>query len=197
LFFEFTTRNPADETLSAELTKLLADQTVLGLKARVGVPETPEHPGLACRVVFQGTAEKPSAIVSVSMTDASGKAWTTTGKFTLPLTDKAGARLKTEALARAIAEGVLGRIVRVQLSKGPKAKGKETYLIRIDNASPLVLDGLALTGTSADAKQIPSALSGLGLPPRRRVTLPATAGAVERLGLKTGVRASAADLSGL
>ena len=43
-----------------------------------------------------------------------------------------------------IAEGVLGRVVRVQLSKGPRVKGHETYRVRIENASPFVLAGLAI-----------------------------------------------------
>ena len=42
-----------------------------------------------------------------------------------------------------------------------------------------------------------SALAGFSLPPRKSLTLPATAEMVDRLGLKDGVKAVAADLSAL
>ena len=57
---------------------------MLGLKARIGVPEAPEHPALACRVVFQGSGVNTKAIVVVSATDAEATAWVPMGKFTLP-----------------------------------------------------------------------------------------------------------------
>ncbi|HEV3166503.1 MAG TPA: hypothetical protein VGZ22_20935, partial [Isosphaeraceae bacterium] len=108
-------------------------------------------------------------------------------------------QLKAEEIADATAEGILGRLVRAQLTKGPKVKGKETFKVRIDNASPLILNGLALSGTSVttDKEAKSAALSGLSLPPRRSLTISATGEVVERLGMKTGIKAVAADLSGL
>ena len=70
------------------------------------------------------------------------------GKFTLPLADAEAGKLKASAFADALAEGVLGRLVRRPADgKGPKVKGKPTYKVRIDNASPLILNGLAVLGT--------------------------------------------------
>jgi hypothetical protein len=63
--------------------------------------------------------------------------------------------------------------------------------------SPLVLNGLALAGTSTSTDVRPTGLAGFSLPPRRSMTLPAGHDAVERLGLKDGIKAIAADLSGL
>ncbi len=51
-----------------------------------------------------------------------------------------------------LAEGILGRLVRAQLVKGPRAKGKITYGIKIENASPLVLHGLAVVGGQEQAR---------------------------------------------
>ena len=50
-----------------------------------------------------------------------------------------------------MSEGILNRLVRAQLSKGVKDKGKMHYEIRIDNASPLVLNGLAALGRRQQA----------------------------------------------
>ena len=96
-----------------------------------------------------------------------------------------------------MAEGVLGRLVRAQLSKGPRVKGKDTYKVRIDNASPLILNGLAVAGTSKKEGELPKVLHGISIPPRKSMTVPASTEVVDQLGLRAGVRVIAADLSGL
>jgi hypothetical protein len=168
----------------------LEKAVVLGLSVQPGIPAKPNGPGLACRVTLIAGDE---AVVQVSTTDAAGSRWVSAGKFTLPIAKDA----KALVLADAMAEGTLSRLVHAQLVSGPKVKGKATYKIRIDNVSPLILNGLALSGTSASPDARPSALAGLSLPPRKSLTLPASGEMVERLGLKDGVRAIAADLSGL
>jgi hypothetical protein len=88
--------------------------------------------------------------------------------------------------------------VRAQLTKAGKVKGKDAFKVRIDNASPLVLNGLALAGPVSAGKDAQAvALAGLSVAPRRSLTVNATPELVERLGLKTGIRVVAADLSGL
>jgi len=74
---------------------------------------------------------------------------------------------------------------------------KLTYKLTIENGSPLVLNGLALSGVENPETSTPSALSGLSLPPHKTFTVPATSEMVLRLKLKNGVRVLAADLSGL
>ena len=49
-------------------------------------------------------------------------------------------------LGDAVAEGMLERLVRVQLAHGPKGKHKESFRIKIVNESPLILNGVALGG---------------------------------------------------
>ena len=94
--------------------------------------------------------------------------------------------------------GTLNRLVRAQLIKGPRDKGKLTYRIRIDNASPLILNGLAALGTDSKPRtQTPRVLSGISIPPRRSMTVPASEEVVKTLGLKHGIRVVAIDLSGL
>ena len=84
------------------------------------------------------------------------------------------------------------------MSKGPRVKGKETFYVRIDNASPLLLNGLAITGEGVKGENAsPNILSGLAIPPRNNLTVSATGSVVEKLGLKKGVKVVAADLSGL
>jgi hypothetical protein len=89
--------------------------------------------------------------------------------------------------------------VRVELDTGPRVKGRETYKVRIDNASPLVLDGLALAPPEADPAAKPSLLLGISLPPRKSLAVPASPEVVQRLKLrpKQAVRVLSADLSGL
>ena len=70
---------------------LLKDKTVLGLKAKSGVPAAPQGPAVACKVVVGGTADKPEATVYVATTDPTGMKWDPAGKFELPVSfDKDG-----------------------------------------------------------------------------------------------------------
>ena len=81
---------------------------------------------------------------------------------------------------------MLSRLVRVQLikEKGKDKKGKRAVHDQDRERQPAVLNGLALSGTSTEDQQKPSALAGISLPPRKNLTVPATAEVVDRLGLK-------------
>ena len=81
--------------------------------------------------------------------------------------------------------------------KGVKDKGKMHYSIRIDNASPLILNGLAALGTTSSPDEIPKVLLGISISPRRSLSVPASEEAVKELGLKKGIRLTALNLSGL
>ena len=95
--------------------------------------------------------------MQVLASDGTATKWLPAGKFTLPLARESG-KLKGVEFGNAMAEGVLARLVRAQLSKGPRVKGKETYRVRIDNASPLILNGLAVAGTSPKEGELPKVL---------------------------------------
>ena len=56
---------------------------------------------------------------------------------------------------------------------------------------------MAVDGPKADKDHAPSVLLGLSVPPLKTLTVPASADAVKRLGLKEGARVVATDLSGL
>ncbi len=85
------------------------------------------------------------------------------------------------------------------MTKGTvQEKGKRLYQIRIENASPLILNGLAVLGTESDvATEKPKELLGIAVSPRRSLTVPATEEVVKSLGLKKGIRLVALNLSGL
>jgi hypothetical protein len=196
LYLGLAAQGADHEALMAELHKLLEKHGVLGLTVKADVPSRPKGPALACKV----EVVKNEAVVLVSTSDQTGGAWKAMGKFTLPLDrgEKGELKLKpAEEVADAMAEGILGRLVRAQLTKGQKVKGKDTYKIGIDNASPLVLNGLMLSGMDRDEETKPSALAGFSLPPHKHMSMPATGEMVDRLGLKKGIRVLAADLSGL
>jgi hypothetical protein len=184
---------PESEALATRLRSLFDGHPMLGLTVRVRKAEAPQGPALACEVRL----ERATASVRVLTTDEAGTAWRAVGKFSLALADSKGTERPASEVADALAEGILDRLVRVHLTAGPRVKGKETYKIRIDNGSPLVLHGLALAGSAADPEAKPSLLLGISLPPRKSLAVPASSEAVHRLKLKQGISVRAVDLSGL
>ncbi|MDR3636595.1 MAG: hypothetical protein P4L84_22525, partial [Isosphaeraceae bacterium] len=199
LVYEVTASAGSDKALAAEIGGVLKEKSVLGLKTKAGVGPQPDGPSVACRIQVTGAGEKAEALIQVFTTDGNAANWVPAGKFTLPVSQEAG-KVKAEEFADTLAEGVLGRLVRAQLTKGPKdSKGHLTYKIRIDNASPLILNGLAILGEGAKEKEIPKVLAGICVSPRKSMTVPATGEMVEKLGLKKDkdIRVIAADLSGL
>jgi hypothetical protein len=181
-----------NSSIAAEATEVLKGKTMLGLTTEIGVPERPDGPSVGCRVRLSSS----EAQVQVFSSDSAARNWVGVGKFSVPVTHKDG-RFDVARFADDLTEGILSRLVRAQLSKGPRAKGKLTYQIRIDNASPLILNGLAAAGTDSGDDKVPRILSGICISPRRSLTVPASEEAVKTLGLKKGIRLLALDLSGL
>ena len=157
----------------------------------------PAGPAVACKVRIAGS----EATVGMATSDAAGSAWAPAGKFTLPVTLDDAGKPKLDAFADALAEELLNRLVKVTIAR-PKAAAREaivreTWTIRVENYSPLMLNGIALTGVGAKPSEPAKALLGIALSPRRTMALPSSAEAVERFGLKDGVKVIALDLSGL
>jgi hypothetical protein len=192
LLFQINGRNSTDESMAAELVEAVKGKTVLGLQAAIGIPARPAGPAVACRVLFSGH----EALVQVASSDGTARNWVAFGKFTLPVTKDHG-KLDSARFADALGEGILNRLVRTQLTKGPRDKGKPTYGIRIDNASPMILNGVAVLGTASRPSETPRLLWGISVPPRKSLTLPASEETVKALGLRQGIRVQAIDLSGL
>jgi hypothetical protein len=180
------------EKMAAETSKLLQGKIVLGLWAERGIPARPDGPSVAFRVRLKGD----DALVQVVSSDDAGQKWISFGKFTVPVKSEGG-QFESAKFADSLAEGLLNRLVRMQLLKGPREKGKLTYRLRIDNASPLLLNGLAALGAESGKDEAPRVLSGVSIPPRRSLTVPASEEVVKKLGLKHGVRIVGLDLSGL
>jgi len=192
ILFDVQSTGAAGADHAAALTKELSEKAFLGLKTKLGIPTQPEGPAVGCRVKFA----EGEATVQVVCSDGSASKWVPFGKFSLPLT--AGTeKFEAAKFGEALAEGVLSRMVRAQYMRGPTVKGKATYQVRIDNASPLVLNGLAVLGTETKTEEQPKELSGICISPRRSMTVPATEEVVKTLGLRKGIRVVAADLSGL
>jgi hypothetical protein len=187
LLYQVTAANDSSRKAADDLGALLKDKTILGLKATAGVPDQPTAPAIACKIRVEGD----KAIVQLSTTDGNAKSWLSAGKFVVTLT-------KDQKHTSAIAEGIIERLVRAQVSTGARVKGKLSYKLKIENASPLLLNGLALLGKEGQgASETPKLLSGISIPPLRSMTVPASEEVVKELGLRKGVRVIAADLSGL
>jgi hypothetical protein len=165
---------------------------LLGLMADNGIPLHPDAPAVACRVRLKET----DAQIQVFSTDGPARAWVNFGKFTVPIKNEK-AEFDASQFCESMSEGILNRLVRAHLSKGVKDKGKMHYEIRIDNASPLVLNGLATLGASSSADEVPKVLVGISVAPRRSLTVPASEDIVKELGLKKGIRLVGLNLSGL
>jgi hypothetical protein len=196
LLIEVVASDAASQPLAEELSKLLERKSVLGLVASVSekLSARPEAPAIACRVKLKAG----EASVQVLGSDATASNWVPFGKFNLPV---AQGREKFDArgFGDGFAEGVLNRLVRAQVIKGAttRERGKLVYQIRIENASPMVLNGLALLGTDSPASEMPKLLTGICVSPRRSLTIPANEQVVKTLGLKKGIKLTALDLSGL
>jgi hypothetical protein len=195
LLFQVDGKDEAGAPIAKEVSNALRGKTVLGLLAQVvEVPSRPDGPAVACRVRLSGK----EALVQVASSDATAKAWVNFGKFSVPVTQENG-KVDITRFADALSEGILNRLVRAQIIKGSatKDKGKLVYQLRIENASPLVLNGLAMLGTASKADEVPKFLQMISVSPRRNLTVPTTENVVRDLGLKKGVKLVALDLSGL
>ena len=130
--------------------------------------------------------------------DAVASSWVAFGKFNVPVA-QGQEKFDASRFGDSLAEGVLNRLVRAQVIKGAttREKGKLVYQIRIENASPMVLNGLALLGTESPEKETPKVLTGICVSPRRSLTIPASEDVVKAFGLKKGIKLTALDLSGL
>jgi hypothetical protein len=190
--FQVDDTGGATAVMAADLVRAMQGKIVLGLRAESGIPTHPDAPSVAVRVRLSGG----NALVQVMSTDGSARTWTPFGKFTLPLGLDRGP-FDAVQFADSLAEGLLNRLVRVQLTKGTRQNDKPTYRLRIDNASPLILNGLAATGVTSEADEKARVLSGISIPPRHSMTVPASEEAVKALGLKKGIRIVAIDLSAL
>jgi hypothetical protein len=190
--FDVTGTDDAGKTMAADLSRTLQNKTILGLIADNGIPTRPDEPAVACRVCFRGS----DAQIQVFSTDGPARNWVAFGKFTVPVKQEKG-KLDAPHFCEDMSEGILNRLVRAQLSKGVKDKGKMHYEIRIDNASPLVLNGLATLGVASGADETPKFLVGICIAPRRSLTVPASEEVVKELGLKKGIRLVGLNLSGL
>ncbi len=192
LLFDIDGADSATAALAAEVRKQLRHKYVLGLLSEIGIPNQPERPSIACRVHFKGD----EAQAQVMATDAAAERWTGYGKFKLAINRDSG-KWSAHQFADELAEKILGRLVRAQLGKGVKEQGKYRYQMRIENASPLVLNGVAAVGVESTDGVAPRILSGISLSPRRSMTVGATEEVVKSMGLKKGIRLVAIDLSEL
>jgi hypothetical protein len=192
ILFEFAGTDTASEKMAAELSRTLQNKMILGLVADTGIPPRPLSPAVACRVRLSAT----DALIQVFATDGAARNWVAFGKFSTPVKEKSG-KLELSPFCEEMSEGILNRLVRAQLSKGVKDKGKMHYEIRVDNASPLVLNGLAALGAASSADEQPKVLVGICIAPRRSLTVPASEEVVKELGLKKGIRLVGLNLSGL
>jgi hypothetical protein len=195
LLFEIIGTDDAGKAVAAELTKTLEGKMVLGVLAATGsIPDVPKGPALACKIQLTGA----EASVQISGSDATATKWVGFGKFTQPLVEENG-KVDQLKFADSLADGLLNRLVRAQVIKGSaqREKGKLIYQIRLENASPFILNGLAMVGTGSKEDEMPKVLSGIAIPPRRSMLVPTTEDVVKTLGLKKGIKVTALDLSGL
>jgi hypothetical protein len=196
LLVQIDGKDSSAEPIVGSVAKALEGLTVLGLVAEVGpIPAGPAgRPAVACRVRLAAN----EALVQVTSSDAEAAHWVNFGKFSVPLSQGPG-KVDVAQFADALSEGILNRLVRAQIIKGSatKDKGKLVYQLRIDNASPLVLNGLAIVGTTSKNDEKPKVLSMISVSPRKSFSVPTTDDVVRTLGLKKGIKILALDLSGL
>ena len=183
-----------DDTLAKEMAGWFKNRQMLGLVLQPGVPASPDRPSLAVRVQLHN--DNQATIVVQSSEGTTGQ-WANQGKFNLPVSKKAGesAELFAARISDELAEGLLSRLVRVQVTD-KKVDGRKVYSLRVDNASPLVLSGVAVKSGSTD-KEI-ATIMNLSVRPHKSVAIPMDPKTVSRYGLAgKGVKAIGADLTAL
>ena len=210
LYWEIKADSDHHPELATGVRSLWEKYPVLGLTAKEGVPEHPAGPALACRAEVTDTAIE----VKLSASHPSGTDWILVDRFrlklseleqrpddsakdTAPLTVEQRRERSSARFADALAGGMVARLVRVSFGRGPRVHGKESFRIKIINDSPMILNGLAVSGTEVAEDLAPSVLQGLSLPPQKSLVVSATPEEVNRLHLKLGTRVVGADLSGL
>ncbi|RUL88838.1 hypothetical protein TsocGM_05650 [Tautonia sociabilis] len=184
------------DPIAEPLCQVLGGSRMFGMEVGLDAPASPEESSLACLIRFHKAPAEGSdreATVLVYASDAEARSWAPMGKFSLAIPTDAPA----EQLADNLAGGILGRLVRGQVTKGKKVDGHQTYKLRVDNASPLLLNGLAVAGAAAEPDISPSMIAGFSLAPRHSMTFTVSEEAVERLHLDSGVTIVAADLHAL
>jgi len=169
---------------------------VLGLKATSGVPAKPGGPSVGCKLQLVGEAGKPEAMIKLAESNGH-REWQSMGKFTLPVPLDEKGQCDVTAFGNKLAEGLLERLVRTRMIKKQTVVGTPTYTYQVDNASPLLLNGFAVVGTSAKPTDPPHFMLGLSLPPQRSLQFSLPAAQVESFGMKKGTRLVALDLSAL
>jgi hypothetical protein len=196
LFIEVVASHEETQGRATELSKTLEGKSILGLVAQVSdqLLARPEGAAIGCRVKLN--AEE--ATVQILSSDASASNWVRFGKFNLPLVH-GQEKFDATRFADGFAGGLLNRLVRAQVIKGAttREKGKLIYQIRIENASPMILNGIALLGIGSPEDEAPKVLTGICVSPRKSLTIPADDHVVKALGLKKGIKLTALDLSGL
>ncbi len=196
LYVDVEARGAVDRKHVEAISNALSSRRLFGMRVERDAPARPTGPAVALRVTVASAAGGLEARVMVYATDAYAASWNAIGKFSMPIPADLDA-FEASAFADATSQAVLSRLVRAQLTKGPLVKGKPTYRVRIDNGSPLILNGIAVAGLENQVADGAQVLAGISLPPHRNLTLPVSAEYVEKLGLKRGVRVPAADLGGL
>jgi hypothetical protein len=195
LLIQLDATDAVSESTANALRQAFDGKTVLGLVARVGaIPAVPDGPAVVCKVRLKAN----EAAAQVASSDSLAQKWVLFGKFSFPVTF-ANEKIDVRPFADALSEGILTRLVRAQVIKGSatKDKGKLIYQLRVDNASPLILNGLKVLGTANKDDEIGQVLSMISISPRKSLTIPASEEMVRSLGLKKGIKIVALDLSGL
>jgi hypothetical protein len=192
VFLEVDAAGAAGASIAEGVRRAVAQQQMLGLVASIGIPERPDGASVYCRLKIR----EGEASVQVGGTDARAQRWIPFGKFTVPFVYK-GKEIDFQRFADDVAGGVLNQVVRTQVIRGPRENGKPTYRVRIDNASPFMLSGLAAGAATSKDEQAPKVLYEMGIPPHKSMTVPASEEVVKSLGVKKGIRVVALDLSAL
>lgn len=193
VFWDLTDKAPAADLLE-NLEKWFEGKEMLGLGLEHGIPETQIRPSVALRIHVQSQNE---ATVEVLSTEGLNQGWVNQGKFHLNLA-RDNHETEDQYIARVtdgLSSGLLDRLVRVQESSRT-IDGRKMYQLKIDNAAPLVLAGLAVK-SPVKGKEI-ATIMNLSIRPHQGLRLPLDPKSVSKYGLNVrGLQATAADFTAL
>lgn len=193
LYFALTSRRKPGDVIESGMHDLLENWEFLGLQTVEGIPANPSAPSVAVRVRL----DDQIAQVQLAVSDESCSAWKSVGKFHVDLATAEGKHLKPLEITDNLAEQILGHLIDTQIVRRRSSHGSSPYLIRVANATPLVLNALAVGGLANDPLARPAVMVGLSIPPHHAVNIPADKDTVRQLHLYRGMKPVAANLGGL
>ena len=193
LLFEIEGTDAAEQGDGGRADQGPARQDGARLAGRRRDPDAARGPAVACRVRLTAT----EALVQVASSDATARTGSPSASSRCRWSRKRQVRQRQVRRCPGRGDPQPAGPRPGEQRPAQREKGKLIYQIRIENASPLILNGLALVGTGEQGRRNAQGAVGHRDSPAQEHARSRERGGRQALGLKKGIKVLALDLSGL